>query len=106
MLKACCLEQYTDRLEETAHWSKRLSPGEQQRLAFGRVLLQKPDLLFLDESTSALDPHNEKEMYARVKERLPGCTVVSVAHRESVKEMHQRVLDFTPAATNEVLVPV
>lgn len=106
VLKACCLEHYIDRLEEAAHWSKRLSPGEQQRLAFGRVLLQKPDLLFLDESTSALDPQNEKAMYARVKERLPGCTVVSVAHRESVKEMHQRVLDFTPATSERVLVPV
>lgn len=97
-LRACRMCDYADRLEESAHWSKRLSPGEQQRLAFARVLLQQPDILFLDESTSALDPDNERRMYALIKERLPGCTVVSIAHRESVREMHQRVLDFTPAA--------
>ncbi len=98
VLRACRMEHYADRLGETAHWSKRLSPGEQQRLAFGRVLLQKPDIVFLDESTSALDSDNERRMYALIRERLPGCTVVSVAHRDSVKEMHQRTLDFTPAA--------
>jgi len=98
VLRACRMEHYADRLGETAHWSKRLSPGEQQRLAFGRVLLQKPDIVFLDESTSALDSDNERRMYTLIRERLPGCTVVSVAHRESVREMHQRTLDFTQAA--------
>lgn len=97
VLRACRMGHYADKLGETAHWSKRLSPGEQQRLAFGRVLLQAPDIVFLDESTSALDSDNEREMYALLGERLPGCTVVSVAHRESVREMHQRTLDFAPA---------
>lgn len=95
ILRACRLEHHAGRLDESAHWSKRLSPGEQQRLAFGRVLLQMPDIVFLDESTSALDACNERQMYALVRERLPGCTVVSVAHRESVREMHQRTLDFS-----------
>ncbi|MFT3756741.1 MAG: ABC transporter ATP-binding protein/permease [Pseudoxanthomonas sp.] len=97
VLRACRMGHYADKLGEAAHWSKRLSPGEQQRLAFGRVLLQKPDIVFLDESTSALDADNEREMYALIHERLPVCTVISVAHRESVREMHQRTLDFTPA---------
>ncbi len=98
VLRACRMEHYADRLDQAAHWSKHLSPGEQQRLAFGRVLLQKPDIVFLDESTSALDTDNERRMYALIRERLPGCTVVSVAHRESVKEMHERTLEFAPAA--------
>ncbi|WP_049620647.1 ABC transporter ATP-binding protein/permease [Frateuria defendens] len=102
-LQTCRLGHYAALLGETAHWSKRLSPGEQQRLAFARVLLQRPDTLFLDESTSALDSANEAWLYQQVRERLPACTVISVAHRESVIALHQRKLSFSPPRTGEVL---
>ncbi|MEJ0002469.1 MAG: ATP-binding cassette domain-containing protein [Pararobbsia sp.] len=49
-LRAVQLGDYVDRLDESAHWTHRMSPGEQQRLAAARVLLQKPDFVFLDEA--------------------------------------------------------
>ena len=57
-------------LEEAGDWARRLSPGEQQRLSFGRILLRKPALIFLDESTSAMDEGMEHAMYEHVRE---GC---------------------------------
>jgi putative ATP-binding cassette transporter len=65
-----------------------LSPGEQQRLTFGRILLTRPTLVFLDETTSALDGGMEHAMYELVRQRLPGCTIVSVGHRTSLEALH------------------
>ncbi|AKM42178.1 ABC transporter ATP-binding protein [Burkholderia contaminans FFH2055] len=87
-LRACRLEDYVDRLDETAHWTRVLSPGEQQRLAGARVLLHKPDFLFLDEATSALDADNEARLYHLFAERLPKAAIVSIAHRESLAAFH------------------
>ncbi|AOK58004.1 ABC transporter ATP-binding protein [Burkholderia ubonensis] len=87
-LRACRLEDYVDRLGETAHWTRVLSPGEQQRLAGARVLLHKPDFLFLDEATSALDADNEARLYHLFNERLPQAAIVSIAHRESLAAYH------------------
>ena len=72
MLQAVQLGHLVDDLDEEADWSKTLSPGEQQRLAFGRILLPRPALIFLDESTSALDEGMEHAMYELVRELLPG----------------------------------
>ncbi|AJY05495.1 ABC transporter ATP-binding protein/permease [Burkholderia sp. SIMBA_043] len=87
-LRACHLEGYVDRLDETGHWTRVLSPGEQQRLAGARVLLHKPDFLFLDEATSALDADNEARLYHLFAERLPKAAIVSIAHREALAEFH------------------
>ncbi|MCP3708233.1 ABC transporter ATP-binding protein/permease [Paraburkholderia sp. CNPSo 3274] len=93
-LRACRLGEYADRLGESAHWSRVLSPGEQQRLAGARVLLHKPDYLFLDEATSALDPDNENRLYKLFVERLPKAAIVSVAHRESLAAYHHETLEI------------
>ena len=93
-LRACRLGEYADRLGESAHWSRVLSPGEQQRLAGARVLLHKPDYLFLDEATSALDPDNESRLYKLFVERLPKAAIVSVAHRESLAAYHHETLEI------------
>jgi len=92
-LRACHLEGYADRLDETGHWTRILSPGEQQRLAGARVLLHKPDFLFLDEATSALDPDNEARLYHLFNERLPKAAIVSIAHRDSVASFHGDTID-------------
>jgi putative ATP-binding cassette transporter len=97
VLRACRLEGYVERLAESAHWTRVLSPGEQQRLAAARVLLHKPDFLFLDEATSALDPANEAHLYRLLIERLPSTAIVSVAHRESLVSVHENVLDIARA---------
>jgi len=93
-LRACRLENYVDRLGESAHWTRVLSPGEQQRLAGARVLLHKPDYLFLDEATSALDPDNENRLYKLFNDRLPKAAIVSVAHRETLASFHDETLNI------------
>lgn len=95
VLEDCHLEEFIPRLHEVAHWSEQLSPGEQQRIAFARVLLHKPDWVFLDESTSMLDANNEAHLYHLLQKRLPNCSVVSVGHHASVDAFHQHVLDIT-----------
>ncbi|MFM0073024.1 ABC transporter ATP-binding protein/permease [Paraburkholderia sediminicola] len=92
-LITCHLSEYADRLQESGHWTRILSPGEQQRLAGARVLLHKPDYLFLDEATSALDSENEARLYHLFTERLPQAAIVSVAHRESLAAFHGETLD-------------
>ena len=74
------------------NWELRLSGGEQQRLAIARALLVKPDWLFLDEATASLDPESEGRMYAILKQRLPGTTIVSIAHNPAVAAFHKRQL--------------
>jgi putative ATP-binding cassette transporter len=92
VLKSCGLTALLPRLGEHANWSLVLSGGEQQRLAFARALLYRPQWLFLDEATSALDEAAEAQMYALLRARLVGATVISVAHRPAVGALHKREL--------------
>jgi putative ATP-binding cassette transporter len=93
-LRAVQLGHLVDRLDEESDWAKTLSPGEQQRLTFGRILLTRPSLVFLDETTSALDEGMEHAMYELVRQRLPGCTIVSVGHRSSLEPLHTNELNL------------
>ena len=79
-------------LERVENWAQVLSGGEQQRLAFARALLNKPDWLFLDEATAALPEQAQDELYRLVKDRLRRTTLVSVGHRESLAAHHDRRL--------------
>lgn len=94
VLKACWLEKYSARLDEAQPWAHQLSPGEQQRFAFARALLQQPDYLFLDEATSALDTVTEEHLYGTLLEFLPHCAVVSVAHRIGLAKFHHHQLEI------------
>ncbi|MCZ2498664.1 ATP-binding cassette domain-containing protein [Xylophilus sp. Kf1] len=113
LLRACRLDALVPRLDEVDNWAMRLSPGEQQRLAFGRAVLHRPDYLFLDEATSALDEASEAAMYQLLVERLPHTAVVSIAHRSTVALWHQRQIRYQPqeheergAATRAPFAPV
>jgi len=94
VLEDCKLPQLAGKLQESAKWGQRLSPGEQQRLAFARALLYQPDILFMDESSSALDNDTEAHLYRLLVDRLPHCTVVSVAHRTTLEAYHDRQLSL------------
>lgn len=80
-------------LDATLDWEKLLSIGEQQRLAFGRVLVHGPSIVILDEATSALDSANESALYKRLRDQ--GTTLVSIAHRAGVLRHHTHVLWLT-----------
>ena len=89
---ACRLSGFANRLGEFANWSRVLSGGEQQRVAFVRALLAKPDWLFLDEATAALDPDTETALYEALKTQLPDTTIINIAHRSSLRQHHARQL--------------
>ena len=83
------------KLDMVDDWSRILSLGEQQRLAFARVLLVKPSWVFLDEATSALDEPREQAMYELLRTRLPGLSIVSVGHRSTLYAQHDEELHLT-----------
>ncbi|MGQ0658227.1 MAG: ABC transporter ATP-binding protein/permease [Chromatiales bacterium] len=97
-LRLCRLEQFADRLDEHDNWAMRMSPGEQQRLAIARALLNSPDWLFLDEATAALDEKTEQHLYALLRARLPQTTFISIAHRPQIAVQHRRRLELVAGA--------
>ena len=82
------------RLNDFGDWAKVLSVGEQQRIAFARILLTKPKAVFLDESTSALDEGLELTLYELIRAELPDTILVSVSHRSTVERFHDRHLEL------------
>lgn len=85
-------------LDSTHEWSSVLSLGEQQRLAFARLLLSKPQLALLDESTSALDEANEVYLYEKIA--AAGITYISVGHRSTLSNFHDRILRISTTDSN------
>jgi vitamin B12/bleomycin/antimicrobial peptide transport system ATP-binding/permease protein len=92
ILRGVQLGHLADKLDVETDWSRTLSPGEQQRLAFGRILIARPSVAFFDETTSALDEGMEHAIYGLVRERMPDCTIVSVGHRSSLENLHSNEL--------------
>jgi vitamin B12/bleomycin/antimicrobial peptide transport system ATP-binding/permease protein len=82
-------------LDVTDLWSQRLSLGEQQRIAFARVFLEEPKVVFLDEASSALDEASEAQFYRMLREASWRPTIVSVGHRSTLKALHEHALDLT-----------
>ena len=82
------------RLNDVKDWAKVLSVGEQQRIAFARVLLAKPRAVFLDESTSAMDEGLELMLYELIHTEFPDAILVSVSHRSTVEQFHGRHLEL------------
>ncbi len=95
LLQEVHLESLAERvggLDASQDWEKHLSIGEQQRLAFARVLACEPGIVILDEATSALDSANENALYERL--RASGTTLISIAHRPAVLKHHTHVLEL------------
>ncbi|CAB3399102.1 unnamed protein product [Caenorhabditis bovis] len=74
-------------------WQETLSPGEQQRLVFIRMLLAKPHVAFLDEATSNVDENMENVMYEILRKHK--ITYISVGHRNSLRSHHDYELRIT-----------
>lgn len=94
VLETCGLGHLAERLNDIESWSYILSPGERQRVAFARVLLMKPDYIFLDESTSALDEDAESYFYTLIRDMLPEAAIVSIGHRQTLDKWHTKVIDL------------
>ena len=95
VLKSVNLADLSERfggLDIEADWGKILSLGEQQRVAFARVLIAQPRFVILDEATSALDSKNEDVLYQRLLDS--GATLISVSHRLNILKFHKHVLNL------------
>ncbi|KTD19318.1 ABC transporter [Legionella lansingensis] len=97
------MDDFIPRLDEKRPWSKEMSAGQQQRISFARVLLKKPDWLFLDEATSSLDEESEEHVYRAIKE-LKSTTIVSIAHRSTVEKHHSKIIFFSANEEREIKV--
>ena len=96
-LTACGLSHLVNQLDDQRLWAQILSGGEQQRVAFARALLVKPNWLFMDEATSQLDEASEAKLYRLIRQRLPKTAIVSIGHRATLVEFHERQLDIVAA---------
>mgnify|MGYP001358681099 CR=1 FL=1 len=86
------IDRYPD-LNIKQDWTRILSLGEQQRLAFARLLLNSPQFAILDEATSALDINTERNLYELLKKRE--LAIISVGHRPTLIDFHENVLELT-----------
>ncbi len=89
-LELAHLPAFASKLDTSDNWTQVLSGGEAQRLAIARALLAKPDWLFLDEATAALDEATEARVYEKLHAAMPGVTLVSIGHRSTLNALHQR----------------
>ncbi|MDM8010900.1 MAG: ABC transporter ATP-binding protein/permease [Parasphingorhabdus sp.] len=104
LLEKVRLGAHADDMHQLRMWQDELSPGEQQRVALARILLQRPTLLVLDEATSALDADNAAHFYEAVQEAIPEVTMVSVVHNEKLAAYHtHRLLIEDGYATKSII---
>jgi putative ATP-binding cassette transporter len=95
ILQKCGLEHLYARLDEEDQWQKILSGGEQQRVAFARTLLKKPDIVIMDEATSALEQLSQARVMSFFENELKDATLLSVAHRPELEVYHTREIQLT-----------
>lgn len=106
-LTRCGLDHLIPRLDEAETWSQVLSGGEQQRLAFARVMIHPPDILIMDEPTSSLDELSQFRMMEYMRDFLPETMVIHAGHRPGLEAFHTREINLVrerrggPATTKE-----
>ncbi|WP_323114353.1 ABC transporter ATP-binding protein/permease [Pseudomonas guariconensis] len=93
-LRQVNLAHLVERLDVSNDWSNILSVGEQQRLAFARLLFNRPQVVFLDESTSAMDEGLEHALYSLLRTEMPDTLLVSVGHRSTLATFHTHRLEM------------
>ena len=93
-LEQCGLGEFVAKLDEMERWDKELSLCEQQRLAFGRLLLHKPGWVFLDEATAALDDDMQRHIMGLFDTELQNATLLSIGHRSDLAAYHTRTLQL------------
>ena len=96
-LETVGLGRLADQLDQEERWDRILSLGEQQRLAFVRLLLHRPRWIFMDEATAALDEANQDAMMRLAIERVPDASLISIGHRPGLEAFHTRTLQLLRA---------
>jgi putative ATP-binding cassette transporter len=98
-LTRCGLRRLIPRIDEEENWDNVLSGGERQRIGFARLLVQRPDIVIMDEATAALDIASQDSMMELFREDFAHATLVSVGHRVELEEYHDRRLTLHRYAT-------
>ncbi|HVL70361.1 MAG TPA: ABC transporter ATP-binding protein/permease [Beijerinckiaceae bacterium] len=102
-LGRCGLSDFIESLDREERWDKMLSLGQQQRIAFGRILLHRPKWVFMDEATSALDEESQAAMLGLFDTELQETTILSIAHRPGIEDFHTRTLKLVRTPQGAVL---
>src|SRR6185312_10693885 len=92
VIKRVGLAEFLPALDTTERLDKSLSLGQQQLVAFARLLLHQPAWVFLDEGTSALDELSQRRVMSIFDHELSRTTVLSIGHRPGLETFHTRVL--------------
>jgi putative ATP-binding cassette transporter len=86
------LAEFRDRLDEPGNWEQTLAVGEQQRLGFARLLMHRPDWIFIEEATNGLDRDTERQMMEMMLAEYPQAAIITISHRTSMQTFHRRRL--------------
>jgi ABC transporter len=103
-LKTVGLGHLAGRLDEEGPWDRSLSGGEKQRLAFARIFLQRPDIIVLDEVTTAIDSPSQHRLMELLSRELKEATVLSIGHRPELTAFHEHKLILKPGRRGTKLV--
>jgi putative ATP-binding cassette transporter len=98
------LGHYVDRLDSDSRWQDVMTEEEQQRLAFARLLLQRPSWVLMDEATSELDDGAEADLMSLFTKELSRTTLISIGQRKSLAAYHGKTLTLTASETGSRLV--
>jgi putative ATP-binding cassette transporter len=93
-LRRCDLGSLVPKLDRVERWDRELSLGEQERIAFVRLLLHKPGWIFLDEATAALDEESQRRIMSLFDDELKNATLLSIGHRPDLAVYHNRTLQL------------
>ncbi|NDH09378.1 MAG: ABC transporter ATP-binding protein/permease [Gammaproteobacteria bacterium] len=94
LMQTCGLARFVTSLDEEKAWAEILSLGQQQLVGFIRLFLRNPNLILLDEASSALDEAHESKMYRMVNELFPDACIISIGHRSSLKTYHHHLVNL------------
>lgn len=92
LMMTCGLGDFLDELDTVKPWSQVLSLGQQQMVGFVRLFLRRPDVILLDESSSALDDLLEQKIYEMLEEFFPDALIISIGHKKSLLNYHRHIL--------------
>jgi putative ATP-binding cassette transporter len=104
-MSAVGLDHFADQLDQKGDWSVVLSGGEQQRVAFARVLLRRPGVLLFDEPVSTLSDASARDLYQMLLNRLPDTIVLAVDRRGVLRDLHSQAVEMSAPSTTKTYAP-